>query len=171
MTWRQFLAQQASGIVACDFFTVETVWMRRIYVLVFIALATRRVHLGDHPLRFLIHDRDGKFCDPFDEVLATEGVQVIRTPVRAPRANAFCERWIRTVRTECLDWLFIFSRTHLERVLKVSLRHYNHHRPHRALHLQAPQRGASEKTPLSLAGTVRLRDRLGGLLHEYDGAA
>jgi putative transposase len=104
-TWRQFLAQQASGMVACDFFTVETVWLKRIYVLVFIGLATRRVHLAGcttnpdgawvtqqarnftfhlderaEPLRFLIHDRDSKFCGSFDEVFAAEGLQVVRTP-------------------------------------------------------------------------------------------
>jgi len=119
--------------MACDFFTVETVWLQRIYVLVFVELATRRVHFAGcttNPdgawvtqqarnftfhldqrgqlLRFLIHDRDAKFCGPFDEVFATEGLRVVRTPVRAPRANAICERWIRTVRTECLDWLLIF---------------------------------------------------------------
>ena len=119
-------------MVACDFFTVETVWLKRIYVLVFIELTTRRVHLAGcttnpegawvtqqarnftfglderaQPLRFLIHDRDGKFCGPFDEVFATEGLRVVRIPIRAPRANGICERWIRTMRTECLDWLLL----------------------------------------------------------------
>ena len=137
-------------MVACYFFTVETVWLKRIYVLVLIELATRRVHLAGcttnpdgawvtqqarnftfhlderaQPLRFLIHGRDAKFCGPFDEVFATEGLQVVRTPVRAPRANAICERWIRTVRTECLDWLLILSRRHLERLLRIYIRHYN----------------------------------------------
>ena len=195
-TWRQFLTQQASGMVACDFFTVETVWLKRIYVLVFIELATRRVHLAgcttspdgawvaqqarnftfhlderDEPLRFLIHDRDAKFCGPFDEVFATEGLKVVRTPVRAPRANAFCERWIRTVRTECLDWLLIFSRRHLENVLKIYIHHYNRQRPHRALRLQAPEQEEFERTPLSGDARVRRRDRLGRLLHEYYEAA
>ena len=195
-TWRQFLAQQASSMVACDFFTVETIWLKRIYVLVFIELATRRVHLAGcttnldgawvtrqarnltfdldeeaQPLRFLIHDRDDKFCGPFDDVFATEGVQVVRTPVRAPRANAFCERWIRTVRTECLDWLLIYSRRHLGRVLKIYIHHYNRERPHRALQLQAPEQEEFERTPLSIDATVRRRDRLGGLLHEYYEAA
>ncbi|HZK50769.1 MAG TPA: integrase core domain-containing protein, partial [Actinomycetota bacterium] len=87
------------------------------------------------------HDRDDKFCGPFDDVFATEGVQVVSTPVRAPRANAFCERWIRTVRTECLDWLLIYSRRHLGRVLKIYIHHYNRERPHRALQLQAPEPG------------------------------
>ena len=195
-TWRQFLAQQASSIVACDFFTVETVWLKRIYVLVFIELATRRVHLAgcttnsdgawvvqqarnftlrfderEEPLRFVIHDRDSKFCGAFDDVFATEGLQVIRTPTRAPRANAVCERWIRTVRTECLDWLLIFSRSHLERVLKIYIRHYNCHRPHRALELQAPEQEELERTPLPVDAKVCRRDRLGGLLHEYYEAA
>ena len=195
-TWRQFLAQQASSMVACDFFTVETVWLKRIYVLVLIELATRRVHLAGcttnpdgawvtqqarnftfhlderaQPLRFLIHDRDAKFCGPFDEVFATEGLQVVRTPLRAPRANAICERWIRTVRTECLDWLLILSRRHFERVLRIYIRHYNRQRPHRALQLQAPEQEEFARTPLPVDARVRRRDRLGGLLHEYYEAA
>jgi putative transposase len=195
-TWRQFLAQQASSMVACDFFTIETVWLKRIYVLVFIELATRRVHLAGcttNPdgawvtqqarnftfdlderaelLRFLIHDRDAKFCGPFDEVFASDGLQVIRTPVRAPRANAICERWIRTVRTECLDWLLILSRPHLEHVLAVYIHHYNRQRPHRALQLQAPEQEELTGTPLPLDARVCRRDRLGGLLHEYYEAA
>ena len=195
-TWRQFLAQQAASMVACDFFTVETVWLKRIYVLVFIELATRRVHLAgctsnphgawvvqqarnftlhfdepEGPFRFLIHDRDAKFSGPFDEVFATEGLQVVRTPVRALRANAFCGRWIRTVRTECMEWLLIFSRRHLERVLKIYIRHYNQQRPHRALQLQPPEQEEFEKTTLPVDARVCRRDRLGGLLHEYYEAA
>ena len=191
-TWRQFLAEQASSMVACDFFTVETVWLKRIYVLVFIELATRRVHLAGctvnpdkawmaqqarnftfdlgerpQPLRFLIHDRDAKFAAVFDEVFRSEGIDAVRTPIRAPRANAFAERWVRTARTECLDWLLIFSRRHLERVLRVYVRHYNRQRPHRALNLRAPEQEEFETTPPSVGATVRRRDRLGGLLHEY----
>jgi putative transposase len=195
-TWRQFLAQQASSMMACDFFTVETVWLKRIYVLVFIELATRRVHFAGcttnpegawvvqqarnftfhlderaRPLRFLIHDRDSKFCGPLDEVFATKGLQVVRTPVKAPRANAFCERWIRTVRTECLDWLLIFSPRHLEHVLRIYIRHYNQQRPHRALQLQVLEQDELKKTPRPEGARVRRRDRLGGLLHEYYEAA
>jgi putative transposase len=195
-TWRQFLAQQASTMMACDFFTVESVWLKRIYVLVFIELTTRRVHLAGcttnpdgawvtqqarnltfdlderaQPLWFLIHDRDAKFCGPFDEVFATEGLQVVRTPIRAPRANAISERWIRTVRSECLDWLLILSRRHLERVLRIYIRHYNRERPHRALQLQAPEQPEFERTPLPVDARVRRRDRIGGLLHEYYEAA
>ncbi len=123
------------------------------------------------PLRFLIHDRDTKFCSPLDEVFATEGVDVVRTPIRAPRANAICERWIRTVRTECLDWLLIFSRGHLEHVLRIYIDHYNRQRPHRALQLQAPEAQGFATTLLPLDARVRRRDRLGGLLHEYYEAA
>ena len=119
------------------------------------------------PLRFLIHDRDAKFCAPFDEVFATEGRRAVRTPIRAPRANAICERWIRTVRAECLEWLLILSRRHLEHVLRVYVSHYNRQRPHRSLQLQAPEQKEFARTPLSLYATVRRRDRLGGLLHEY----
>jgi putative transposase len=118
-----------------------------------------------------IDKRDAKFCGAFDEVFATEGLHVVRTPLRAPRANACCERWIRTVRTECLDWLLIFSRRHLERVLKIYIHHYNRQRPHRALQLQAPEQEEFERVPLSFDTAVRRRDRLGGLLHEYYAAA
>src|SRR5207247_5914673 len=130
--WREFLRSQASGIVACDFFTVDTVLFRRLYALVFIELATRQVYLAGitanptgewatqqarnmieifvertEPMRFLIHDRDSKFTTAFDEVFRSEGIWTIRTPVRAPRANAFIERWIGTVRRECLDRILI----------------------------------------------------------------
>jgi transposase InsO family protein len=192
-TWRAFLRQQASGIVACDFFTVETVWLRRLYVLFFIELDTRRVHLtgvtanpdgrwvtqqarnlllvlGERgrQVRFLIHDRDAKFGRGFDEVFRSEGGEVLRTPVRAPTATAHAERWVRTVRAECLDWLLIVGRGHLEHVLRVYVQHYNRHRPHRALLLQPPDPPAQ----LTIVGeddqrVVHRRDLLGGLLHEY----
>jgi putative transposase len=125
-TWREFLRAQASGIVACDFFTVDTVLFRRLYALVFIELATRQVYLA------------GKFTAALDEVFRSDGIRTIRTPVRAPRANAFIERWIGTVRHECLDRILIVNRRHLERVLPVYIRHYNEHRPHRSLHQQPP---------------------------------
>jgi putative transposase len=165
MTWRAFLRQQASGIVACDFFTVDTIWLKRLYALVFIELATRRVHLAGvtanpdgawvtqqarnllltlgergRQLRFVLCDRDAKFSRGFDDVFAADGIKVLRTPVQAPRANAYAERWVRTVRAECLDWLLIVGRAHLERVLRVYIDHYNQHRPHRALELGAPER-------------------------------
>ncbi len=103
-------------------------------------------------VRFLVRDRDSKFTRAFDKVFRSEAVRVLRTPVRAPRANAYAERWIRTVRTECLDWLLILNRTHLERVLRVYVGHYNDHRPHRGLGLDAPQ-GQRELAAITCAGT------------------
>jgi len=118
------------------------------------------------PLRFLVHDRDHRFGEIFDEVFKAEGVEIIRTPWRAPRANASAERFVRTVRTECLDRIFVLSERHLESVLKTYLNHYNRERPHRGLDLRIPEGGP----PLSLAGAtgpIVRRDRLGGLIHEY----
>src|SRR6266540_6296733 len=196
-SWPAFLRQQAAGIVACDFFTVDTVWLRRLYVLFFIERDTRRVHLAGvtanpnggwvtqqarnlllvlgergRRVRFVVRDRDAKFCRSFDDVFGSEGAEVLVTPVRAPRANAYAERWIRTVRAECLDWLLIVGRRHLEQVLGVYLEHYNRHRPHRALALQAPDSPA-RLTVVSedQQGKIRRRDLLGGLLHEYRRAA
>jgi putative transposase len=160
-TWRQFLRQQAASMLACDFFTVETISLRRFYVLFFIELESRRVHVAgctSNPtgawvtqqarnlsftglferMRFLIHDRDSKFSAAFDEVFRSEGIKVIHTPIRAPQANAYAERFVRTVRAECLDWLLILGRRHLERVLRVYTAHYNRERPHRALALYPP---------------------------------
>jgi transposase InsO family protein len=166
-------------------------------VLFFIELGSRRVHLGgctanpdatwvtqqarnlarerpdaESPVRFLVRDRDTKFIGAFDEVFRSEAVRVLRTPPRAPRANAYAERWIRTVRTECLDWLLILNRTHLERVLRIYGRHYNHQRPHRGLRLVPP--AGPHQLPLTASAVpadVYRRDLLGGLLHEYYQAA
>jgi putative transposase len=190
--WRGFLRAQAASIVACDFFTVETVLLRRYYVLFFIAHEARRVwlagcssnptgawvaqqarnlglDLADEGVRLLIRDRDGKYSGPFDEVFRTAGVRIVKTPVRAPQANAIAERFVRTVRAECLDWLLILNRRHLERVLRVFVEHYNTQGPHRALRLQPPQ--PREPPPTAIFGEVRRRDRLGGLIHEYYRAA
>jgi putative transposase len=190
-TWRAFLQQQAAGIVACDFFTVDTVWLRRLYVLFFIQLGTRQVYLtgvtahpdgawvtqqarnlllmledGERRVRFLIRDRDTKFTRAFDDFFRSEGVEMLVTPVQAPNANAYAERWIRTVRAECLDWLLIIGRGHLEQVLRVYVEHYNAHRPHRALRLEPPGAPAGP-TIGEDQGRVLRRDRLNGLLHEY----
>jgi transposase InsO family protein len=196
-TWRDFLRSQASGIVACDFFTVDTVLFRRLYALVFIELATRQVYLAGitanptgewatqqarnmietfiertEPIRFLIHDRDSKFTAAFDEVFRSEGIRTIRTPVRAPRANAFIERWIGTVRRECLDRILIVNRRHLERVLPIYIRHYNEHRPHRSLNQRSPIEALLPEKDADVAlDRVRRRDVLGGLIHEYKTAA
>lgn len=196
-TWRTFLRAQAQSVIACDFLTVDTVWLRRFYVLFFIELHTRRVHLAgatenpsgtwttqqarklmvdscaqERPVHFLIHDRDAKFSRAFDEVFRTEGIQVIRTPIRAPNANAHAERFVRTLREECLDWLLILGRRHLERVLHEYVDHYNRERPHRALELRPPD-PSPQVIPLRSRhhSSVRRHGRLGGLIHEYAWAA
>jgi len=172
------------------------VFLKTLYVLFFIELGTRRVQLAgvtahpnsawvtqqarnlsfDHPgdrvpFRFLIRDRDSKYVSSFDEVFRTDGAQVICTPIRAPRANAFAERWVRTVRTECLDWVLILGRRHLERVLGVYVEHYNRERPHRGLDLGTPIDSQSRAGRACGRGPVERRDLLGGLIHEYCRAA
>jgi putative transposase len=191
LTWRQFLHAQAEGVLAVDLFTVDTVFLQRLYVLFVIEVATRRVHvLGvtAHPVgewvaqqarnllmglgddlgryRFLLRDRDTKFTAAFDAIFAAEGIKILITPVRAPRANAYAERWVGTVRRECLDRLLVFGRRHLVSVLGEYAEHYNGHRPHRALG-QAPPLGSAQQVGFLPAGRVVRRDRLGGLVHEY----
>jgi transposase InsO family protein len=122
-------------------------------------------------VRFLIRDRDSKFSGPFDEVFRTEGVNIIKTPIRAPRANAFAERWVRTARTECVDWMLVLGRRHLERVLRTYAAHYNEARPHRGLDLKTPEPQPDSRPRPVFGGRVRRHDRLGGLIHEYELAA
>jgi transposase InsO family protein len=190
-SWREFLCAQAASIVACDFFTVESIFLRRYYVLLFIGHASRRVWLAgcttnptgawvtqqarnlgvdfaDRSIRFVIRDRDSKFGGAFDEVFRSEQIRIVKTPVRAPQANAIAERFVRTVRAECLDWLLILNRRHLEHVLRIYVDHYNTQRPHRALELQPPEPEHDTRTTV---GEIRRRDRLGGLIHEYHRAA
>ncbi|MGZ4273093.1 MAG: integrase core domain-containing protein [Solirubrobacteraceae bacterium] len=121
--------------------------------------------LADEGTRFLIRDRDSKYSGPFDEIFRAGGIRIVTTPVRAPQANAIAERFVRTVRAECLDWLLILNRRHLERVLRIFVQHYNVHRPHRALRLQPPQ--PADPPPTPAVGEIQRRDRLGGLIHEY----
>jgi transposase InsO family protein len=196
-TWRSFLRQQAAGIVACDLFAVDTVFLRRVYVLFFIELGSRRVHLAgvtEHPTglwvaqqarnlvvglgdqaaawRFLIRDRDAKFTRVFDDVWRSTGAEIIRTPVQAPNANAVAERWVGTVRRECLDQLLIVGCRQLVRVLRNYVEHYNQCRPHRSLAHATPvpsERAGSGGAPN--VGRLRRRDVLGGLIHEYEYAA
>jgi transposase InsO family protein len=191
-SWGEFLRAQARGIWATDFFSVETIWLRTLYVLFAIEHSSRRVHIlgvtrnpdwcwvtqqarnlalsgGLRKARFLIRDRDSKFSGPFDEVFRTEGVRVIKTPIRAPKANAFAERWVRTVRRECLDHLLVQGRSHLERVLSEYVAHYNLVRPHRSLELRAPE--PSRRSRASPHSEVIRFDVLGGLIHEYHLAA
>jgi transposase InsO family protein len=189
-TWRQFLTMQAHAILAVDFAHVDTVLLRRLYVLMVIEHGRRRVHLAGitaHPtgawvtqqarnllmdlgdraaqFRYLIRDRDTKFTAAFDGVFPGADIAILRTPVRAPQANAIAERFIGTLRRECLDHLLITGQRHLAAVLGEYLEHYNTHRPHRSLH----QRPPAGRTPPLSAATVRplRRDRLGGLVHEY----
>jgi transposase InsO family protein len=122
------------------------------------------------PVRFLIRDRDTKFCRPFDTVLRSEGMRVIRTPFRAPNANAHAEQVIETMRAECLDWTLILGRRHLDPTLRTYAEHYNRGRPHRVLGLAPPLPGARDPIPVS-PRDVRPRDLLGGLIHEYHAAA
>ena len=170
--------------------TVDTIWRRRLYVLVFIELDTRRVHLatvtahpdgawvaqqarnlllvlGERRVRFVLRDRDAKFSRAFDDVFRSEGTEVLITPVQAPNANANAERWIRTVRAECLDWLLIVGRGHLEQVLRIYVEHYNSHRPHRALGLESSDAPTGPVVISDNQRGVLRRDRLSGLLHEY----
>ncbi len=195
LSWRRFLRQQAASIVACDFLTVETILLTRIYVLFFVSHERRRVEfvasttnpdgrwvaqqarnlmmqLGDteRRFRFLLHDRDSKFCFDFDAVFRSEGMRIIRTPIRAPNANAHAERWVGTLRRECLDRMLILNRRHLDHVLRRYVAHYNGHRPHRSLSLQPPE---ARSAVSARAPTVRIdrREVLGGLINEYKAAA
>src|SRR6266498_1425243 len=179
-SWGEFLRAQAQGMWACDFFTVETAWLRTLYVLFFIEHGSRRVRLARvtanpdgvwmrqqarnltveerlQDVRLLLHDRDAKFSGPFDEIVRGEGVRVIKTPVRAPQANAIAERWVRSVRNECLDHILVFGRRHLERILGGYVTHYNAERPTAPwiLHLlsRCARRAALHPAPASSAGT------------------
>ena len=196
-TWRQFLAAQAKGIVACDFFSVETVFLKTIYVLVFMHIDTRRI-LGvgvsanpdgpwvtqqarnlvmdlpdDADLRFLLRDRDAKYRRSFDAVFSAESIEVVLTPYRTPQANGHVERLIGGVRREVLDHVLVLGRGHLSRVLREYARHHNSHRPHRGLGLRRPE---DVGRPMSAAGPARpvwtmRRETLGGLIHEYHARA
>jgi transposase InsO family protein len=193
-TWRQFLTTQAETIIACDFFTVDTVILKRIYVLFFIEIATRRVHVTGvtaHPtgawvtqqarnllmdldhqadrLRYLIRDRDTKFSAAFDTVFTAASIQIIRTPPQAPQANAYAERWIATVRRECTDRILIVNKRHLATVLAEYTAHYNRHRPHRALAQRPPD--PPPAGPRTATGKIQRRPILGSLINEYAQAA
>jgi transposase len=196
-TWAEFLRAQAEAMLACDFFSLDTVLLQRLYVVFFIEVGTRKIYLSgvtanpvgewatqqarnlsallsgrSHAARFPVRDRDTKFTANFDEVFRSDGTRVIKTPVRSPRANAFAERFVGTARRECLDRLLIFNRPHLERVLTEYVAHYNSHRPHRSLDQGSPQQKAGP-VPASAVYPchLRRRDRLGGLVHEYELAA
>ncbi len=188
--------------MATDFFTVDTLTLKRLYVLFFIELGRRRVWITgvtEHPhgawvtqqarnvtgaledkdvmVNFLFRDSDTKYVSSFDTVFTGAGAQQLRTPFRTPNANAHAERFVRAVRTECLDNLLIVNTRHLERVLRAYLRHYNGHRPHQGISQEIPAAGSGTRvtaSPPSLGDTdephlrIHRRDRLGGLIHEYE---
>jgi putative transposase len=196
--WKQFLTAQARGIVAADFVHVDTVLLRRIYALIVIEHATRRVHLAGitanpdgawttqaarnflmnlgaraTPVKFLIRDRAGQFTGSFDAVFTAEGIRILASPPQAPRANAICERIIGTLRRQLFGRLLMVNEHHLRQVLTEYLRHYNTARPHRALGQLAPgQADTRPPKPINLADyRIRRKQVLGGLTHEYQTAA
>ena len=195
-SWSEFLRSQAEGILACDFFTIETMFLRTFYVLFFIEIATRKLHVmpstrnpdaafvtqqarnlvafdideRDEPVRFLIRDRDSKYTCSFDEVFRSERAKVILTPIRSPKANSFAERLVKTIRSEILDWTLIHGRRHLDRVLRTYASHYNAQRPHRGLDLAVPE-NPSPIAPVDEVPEIGRRDLIGGLLREYHAVA
>jgi transposase InsO family protein len=187
-SWRTWYRHYRRQILACDFFTQESLLLRTIFVLFFIEVRTRRVYLagctarptaawvaqqarnlawqlqeGALPVRVLLHDRDGKFPPGFDAIFRSEGLAVVRTPPRGPWANGVAERWIRSARRECLDRLLILSERHLQRVLTAYIRFYNERRPHQALDQGVPV----PLPPSAGSGPVERRDVLDGILHDY----
>jgi transposase InsO family protein len=198
-TWHQFLSAQAKGIVACDFFTVETVFLKTLYVLVFMHIETRRIlgvgvsanpngawvtqqarnlvmDLEGDPefcMRFLLRDRDAKYNRSFDTVFAAEGIEVVLTPYRTPQANGHIERLIGGLRREVLDHVLILHRRHLSYVLREYAAHHNSHRPHRGLGLRRPH-DVGRPTPgpgPARPEAIKRREILGGLIHEYHARA
>jgi putative transposase len=192
-SWSQFLRVQADAILACDFFTVETVFLRTVYVLAFIEVGSRRLRFSlatSNPdvvfctqqarnlsmtgeledIRFLIRDRDAKFARSFDEIFKTEGARVIKTPIRAPNANAFSERSIRTIKTEVTDRVLILGPSHLNRLLAGFEEHYNSHRPHRGIDLASPDTIGIDPEVVEIAD-IRKRRAVAGLINEYHARA
>jgi transposase InsO family protein len=192
-SWSQFITSQAKAMLATDLFTVDTVTRQRWYVLFFVELDTRRVHLAgltpnpigewttqqarnlviglEKSVKFVIRDSGGQYVAAFDTVFTAAGATVIKTPIGAPRANAYAERWIRTVRHELLDRTLIWNRRQLARLLDEYVTHYNEHRPHRSLGQTAPTDGGKTRAADLTRITVRRRTVCGSLINEYRNAA
>lgn len=193
-TWRQFLTSQASGILACDFLHADTVFFKRLYIFFVMEIQTRRVHilgvtasptgawtaqqarnllmdLGERAgqFKFLIHDRDSKFTAVFDEVFASNGVRIIKTPVRSPQANSFAERYVGTLRRERLDHLLIHGERHLRQILAGYSRHYNEHRPHQSREQRPPLHEPGQT--IDMTARIKRRQVVRGLISEYSRAA
>ena len=193
-TWKQFLTAQAHGILAIDFVHVDTIGLKRLYALVLIEHRTRRAHLAGvttnptvewtvqaarnvlmdfaergKEAKFLIRDRDTKFTNGFDAVFTDEGIRILKSPPRGPRANAICERVIGELRRELLDRMLIVNEEQLRRTLTTYLAHRNEARPHRALGQLTPaQAETGPPAPVNLADyRIRRKAILGGLTHEY----